>query len=211
MSPIKIYFDNFPLIIADHDIPEILGEETLVLDKRKTAISIIEEHFKHYQRAFIKVKKYPKSLLKIFRDYTTVLAAGGLVRNQKGDILLIFRKGHWDMAKGHLETGESLEQCAMREVSEETGLKNLELIRPLGVTYHTYFRKKNILKENYWYQMEVTEEMQLVPQKEEGIDEVKWVSPMEIEEYFDNMFPSIRDIIQQFIHQMDILMKPKGE
>jgi ADP-ribose pyrophosphatase YjhB (NUDIX family) len=50
-----------------------------------------------------------------------VMAAGGLVENEHGEILLIYRKKHWDLPKGKLDAGETLEECAVREVEEETG------------------------------------------------------------------------------------------
>ena len=61
-----------------------------------------------------------------FAEFTsklkTEVAAGGLIRDWRGRALLYFRRGAWDMPKGHQETGESLEECALREVAEETGL-----------------------------------------------------------------------------------------
>ena len=66
-----------------------------------------------------------------FKDYTKdkviIEAAGGLVFNEKNELLMIFRRGFWDLPKGKVDEGETLEQCAVREVQEETGLQNIML------------------------------------------------------------------------------------
>ena len=50
----------------------------------------------------------------------------------------MFRRGKWDLPKGKLDPGETLEACALREVREETGVGQLELIKFLLVTEHEY-------------------------------------------------------------------------
>ena len=56
-----------------------------------------------------------------------ILAAGGLVTNAQGEILWIFRRGFWDLPKGKLDDGETIQSCAIREVEEETGIQNIKL------------------------------------------------------------------------------------
>lgn len=109
--------------------------------------------------------------------YRLVPAAGGLVRNFAGQWLLIFRRGFWDLPKGKIDDGESPEQAAVREVQEETGLRQLSLGQPLPDTYHTYTDKKGrrVLKKTYWYFMD-TNETTLIPQTEEDIEEAVWMS-----------------------------------
>jgi 8-oxo-dGTP pyrophosphatase MutT (NUDIX family) len=134
-----------------------------------------------------------------FKKFTLVQAAGGLVLNEKKEILLIFRRGKWDLPKGKLDKGEKLEDCAIREVEEETGLKNIELISPLTTTYHTYHEgTKYILKESHWYLMKVTGKQQLIPQTDEDILEIKWVKEMDPNKYEQNSFPSIADVLESF-------------
>jgi 8-oxo-dGTP pyrophosphatase MutT (NUDIX family) len=89
-----------------------------------------------------------------FKKFVLVKAAGGLVRNEMNEILMIFRRGKWDLPKGKLDPNESLEDCALREVREETGLENIKLLGPLLITYHTYHEgTRFILKESHWYKM----------------------------------------------------------
>ena len=63
-------------------------------------------------------------LWKIFRIYfTEVGAAGGLVKHTSGRYLFIEKKGKLDLPKGHVEPDEEPEACALREVTEECGIK----------------------------------------------------------------------------------------
>ena len=83
-----------------------------------------------------------------------IQAGGGLVENEQREVLFIFRRGKWDLPKGKLDRGETLEQCAIREVEEETGVGQLQLIRFLLITEHEYVeRGKKILKETHWWLM----------------------------------------------------------
>lgn len=114
-----------------------------------------------------------------FSIYEVLPAAGGVVQNEQGEILSIFRLGHWDLPKGKLEEGESLEENAVREVEEETGIQNIQLGAFLGHTYHTYTSKKGkrLLKDTAWYKM-YSQDQKLTPQTEEGIEQVTWM-PLE--------------------------------
>lgn len=131
--------------------------------------------------------------------FIPLYAGGGLVRNMKGDFLLIFRRGRWDLPKGKLGKDESFEEGAMREVTEETGLKDLELHRPLLSTYHTYAYKEGIaLKKTSWFEMKCITEQSPVPQTEEQITDIKWVAPDQLGYYLQHSFPAIRDVFTYF-------------
>ena len=67
-----------------------------------------------------------------------IIAAGGLVLNEKNELLMIFRRNKWDLPKGKLDEGESIEACALREVKEETGLQKLKLEKFIDITFHDY-------------------------------------------------------------------------
>jgi len=131
-----------------------------------------------------------------FKHFTLIKAAGGLVKNGAGEILLILRRGKWDLPKGKLDKGETLEACALREVSEETGLKNLELGQLIQITFHTYsLFGKHILKETHWYAMTAKGKESLVPQTEEDITEIRWVKKTELKKYLSNTFETIAEIL----------------
>jgi 8-oxo-dGTP pyrophosphatase MutT (NUDIX family) len=135
-----------------------------------------------------------------WKKFTIIKAAGGLVLNEEKKMLMIFRRGKWDLPKGKIDDGETLEQCAVREVEEETGLTKIELLSPLLTTYHTYHEgSKFILKESYWYNMKVSGKQNLQPQTEEDILEIKWVTTKEAEKLFPECFPSVIDVIKEFV------------
>ena len=112
----------------------------------------------------------------VFSNHQLVIAGGGLVTNDKDETLFIFRNGKWDIPKGKLDPNESVAQCAIREVEEETGANGLSITRELPSTYHTYVQNGvPILKRTYWYEMSIKGEQELVPQEEEGITQIDWI------------------------------------
>ena len=126
-------------------------------------------------------------------------ASGGLVFNKDGDILMIFRNGKWDLPKGKLEIGESVEECAIREVEEECGIYGLDITEKLLETYHTYnLSGKEILKRTYWYKMNTDFNGELIPQIEEGITKVSWVSKDKISDKLTNSYGNILDVLNRF-------------
>jgi mutator protein MutT len=126
-----------------------------------------------------------------------IQAAGGLVENEKGEILFIFRRGKWDLPKGKLDPGETLESCALREVKEETGIDQLELKKFLLVTKHEYEESGLfILKETHWWLIKTNSRQPLIPQTEEDITGVKWMSPPDFKIVQQNTYPSILEVLR---------------
>ena len=133
------------------------------------------------------------------KDKKVIEAAGGMVFNEEKELLMIFRRGFWDLPKGKVDVGETLEECAIREVQEETGLNTIKLCNFLTTTYHTYlFKDEAILKPSHWFKMEHWGDENLIPQTEEDITEIKWVSKAEAQELKDKMYPTIRIIVEQY-------------
>ena len=129
--------------------------------------------------------------------YLEVNAGGGLVTNNRGEFLLIRRSGLWDLPKGHQEPGEPIEVTALREVEEETGLHGLVLGGFIRVTDHTYLRDGRwFLKHTWWYSMTFAGESDLVPQTEEDISEVRWVSKTELSEFLQQTYPTIVEVFR---------------
>ncbi len=132
-------------------------------------------------------------------DKMIIEAGGGMVFNPKGELLMMLRRGQWDMPKGKLDEGETIEACALREVEEETGISNLKLCSKLQTTYHTYaFHGKPALKSSHWYKMEYSGNEELVPQTEEDITELRWVDKVEAAELAQIAFPSIREMVEKY-------------
>jgi 8-oxo-dGTP pyrophosphatase MutT (NUDIX family) len=133
-----------------------------------------------------------------------IIAAGGLVSNDKKELLMMFRRGKWDLPKGKLDEGETIEACAVREVQEETGIGNLELGNLVGVTYHEYFERRlndDVLKETHWFAMHANGETKLNPQKEEDIETIIWADENKLQQCLKNTYRNITEIIHQFKQQ----------
>jgi 8-oxo-dGTP pyrophosphatase MutT (NUDIX family) len=201
---IKIYFNDKPLFLCDtidetiepfvhHDDAVFIDE----LDPR-TIKSMIHEMQLDKIHAGVFFHADLDALKKaFFKKFTLVQAAGGLVHNEQKELILIHRRGKWDLPKGKLEKGEKLEECAVREVEEETGLTGVILESPLTITWHTYHEgTKFILKESHWYSMKVSGQQKLVPQAEEDILKTEWVKPAELAPYIAEAFPSIKDVLE---------------
>lgn len=200
---IKIFFGDKPLFLCDAIDPVIEPfihhDDAVYIDELDphTVKSMIHEMQLEKVHAGVFFHTDLEALKKaFFKKFVLIQAAGGLVNNPADELLLIFRRGKWDLPKGKLDEGEKLEDCAVREVEEETGLKNITLLSPLLITYHTYHEgSKFVLKESHWYKMKVTEKQILVPQVEEDIVEIKWVKREDLKPFIENTFPSIVDVL----------------
>lgn len=128
--------------------------------------------------------------------YHTIDAGGGLVYNELGELLMIFRRGKWDLPKGKLDNGEDIATCALREVKEETGLEQVTLGDKIGETYHIYSQKgEHILKRSTWYKMHGNSVDKLKPQKEEDILEARWVSKEDLLPIAARSYALVREIL----------------
>ena len=206
---IKIYFNDKPLFLCDA-VDEVLQpyihhDDAIFIDELNTHTvkSMIHEMEQPEIHAGVFYHPGLKELKKAFyKKFTVVQAAGGLVQNGQKKILMIFRRGKWDLPKGKLGKGETLEDCAIREVEEETGLQHVKLLSPLTITYHTYHEgARFILKESHWYAMQVNGEQRPAPQIAEGITEVRWVTAAEAENLFPECYPTVSDVIKKFFSE----------
>jgi ADP-ribose pyrophosphatase YjhB (NUDIX family) len=133
--------------------------------------------------------------------FIRIEAAGGIVRNQQEEYLFIKRMGIWDLPKGKLHKKEPVQVGALREVTEETGLTNLNISKQLPSTYHIYMNRKGreILKETYWFEMMCNKDQQLVPQLEEDITEVRWFQAIELNIPLHNTYASLRQLLESYL------------
>ena len=143
----------------------------------------------------------PDSSWNLFLSHCTLVeAAGGLVQNNKGEFLFIYRLNKWDLPKGKMEYDESPQETAIREVEEECGIKNLSIIRKLPLTFHTYIlNQKRKLKKTHWFLMHTDYSEKLVPQLEEDIREARWMNEEEIRTVvLTNTYSSISGLLREF-------------
>lgn len=202
----KIYFGPKPLFLGS----EITKEMSLVADDSGTVVmkdpdtgslkKIIELVQQPQTKAAIFIHDDAEALFNAFKnEFEVIQAGGGLVyAEQEEEILLIFRRGKWDLPKGKLDPEEQIEACALREVEEETGLQNISIRQPLCTTYHTYHQDGQfILKESHWYLMTTAREQVLTPQTDEDIEQCRWVKIPGLPAYMDNSFPAIIDVVKE--------------
>ena len=206
MSHITIYFADKPVYLCD----EITGSLLELKDKKDVLYgdSLSNYYLQSIPRNIEKpeytaaVLLYPdlQALQNSFFDqFKLVTAGGGIVENEKDEILLIFRNSKWDLPKGKSDHGESIMDCALREVKEETGIRNVTIGDQLDVTYHVYSERGTlVLKESHWFAMAASSEEVLTPQADEGITEIIWVKKKDIANYMDRTYPAIRDLLQLF-------------
>jgi 8-oxo-(d)GTP phosphatase len=133
-----------------------------------------------------------------YRKPVKVWAGGGLVlRPGRGEpeVLLIYRRGAWDLPKGKLDEGETLPACALREVREEVGITRLGLLAAAGTTTHGYPEgRRYVVKRTAWYFMQ-TPEREFRPEAREGIERVLWAPWSEATERLG--YASLRDHLRR--------------
>lgn len=135
-------------------------------------------------------------LKKVVKSVPLIEAAGGLVKNKKGEYLFIYRNDKWDLPKGKLEKGETVRMGAVREVEEECGIEIDKSGAKICKTYHAYITKGQVvIKKSHWYKMKYKGKAKLVPQLEEGITEARWFDKAHTAEILQNTFPSIVEVM----------------
>ncbi|WP_407405995.1 NUDIX hydrolase [Chryseobacterium sp.] len=195
----KVFVNEKKLLLSKE--PENL-EKTLKYDSFTT----LEIALDLLQNTSVKeLNVYGENLDEIWSEFKKLFriieAAGGLVYKPNGDLLFIKRLGKWDLPKGKMEIGESREESAIREIEEETGLRDVVLGQFINTTYHIYIERNGdrVLKFTHWFKMDFDGEDTSKPQIEEGITEVAWKNTSQIEsEVFPSTFKNIQLIITEY-------------
>ena len=191
----EVFINNRSLIIAEK--PADLKPQNLIFSHPFDWIKLINElHEGSLDICCVYAQDCSAAWLDLQNSLTTIYAAGGLVSRDK-KYLFIYRNSKWDLPKGKLESNESIEECAVREVQEECGITQLKIVKKLLKTYHIYEHKEvKILKITQWYLMHCKDHNNLVPQKEEGIEKVVWKDEQEIKLALKNTYANIRRLIE---------------
>ncbi len=170
----KVFVNDVPIILSTE---KYIGKNYTSLPIKRVKIKSVIKQIVRGELTHINLyHRKEKKLLKVLKkSLPVVVAGGGMVHNNKGKILFIYRNGKWDLPKGKLEKNETIEECALREVWEETGVENLKISEFIKTTYHVFKRNNKFkLKETHWYKMTSDYEGELKPEPSEGIKKVKW-------------------------------------
>lgn len=188
----KVFVNESPLILTNKLSDTVDGKYFLLNEAAiNNAISMLVKG--KLPVAYIYHPNHEEILKKFTKKIPLVVAAGGVVTNKAGKVLFIYRNNKWDLPKGKLDKGETIEECALREVEEETGVKGLKIENFLKTTYHV-FKRNGVykLKEVHWYAMKTSYKGELVGQKDEGIEKVKWKGPNKIKKALENSYTNIK-------------------
>ncbi len=193
----KVFVNDKPLFLTNQ-IAKETDFQLFLLESIDIEQLIVKIFQNKVQKAYL---YYPdeKEILKKMKEKIPVCkAGGGFVYNKKGDVLFIFRNGKWDLPKGGIEKGEEIEETAMREVEEETGVGKLTITKKLQKTYHIFKRGGRYkLKITHWFEMQSDFEGQTMPQANEGIDKAVWLSPEQVKEALKNSYENIKLLFEE--------------
>ena len=167
----KVFVNDAPIILTD-SIPKENKYPIYLYEYLKVGDIIRKLTSNSFPGVLVLCVDLEASKAEFFKNFNIVTAAGGLVVNSKKEILFIYRSNTWDLPKGGVEKGETIEETALREVAEECGIEDLKIDQFLITTYHFYYHKQNTIKVSHWFLMYSDYEGPLVPQEEEGITEV---------------------------------------
>ena len=199
----KIYYANKPLILTN-DSQSYIKEHPvaagylLLTGAFPRNLRLAFEHLGKATGLGVMIEDISPQALRyeLHKLYKPIDAAGGVVQNEDGHILMIYRRGKWDLPKGKCDDEEDLSACALREVTEETGLQELQLGDKICDTWHIYSQyNQNLLKRTAWYHMTGNGQETLTPQAEENIQEARWIDPSAISPMLRKTYDAIKEVL----------------
>jgi len=197
----KVYFANRPVVfINESDSPAVQPGCEVIVSQGKADTMLIESAIDRGAKLiYLKCRDVEWSWQQFAAQFLLIRAAGGVVTNDRGEVLFIYRLEKWDLPKGKVEDGEELDLAAIREVEEECSIHKLLLVSHLLTTYHTYSLKgEQVLKSTDWFLMKHDGNDQPHPQAIEGITEARWIPKHEWGLVHSNTFPSVIDVLKEF-------------
>ncbi len=193
---LEIYMGTKRIFLSDEP-----NEYYIKYKDRKQLKELLDKFFDDF---YTEIYIYHNDLNELFKNFkvffTYIESAGGIVFNKYGQLLVIRKNSVWDLPKGKIEKGETPEDAAIREVKEECGLDSLTIIQHIKDTYHIFSRgEKRFLKKTYWYKMLYKGYKEPQPLKAEGITEIRWIDPENVNQVFQYMHPNLIPLLKLVI------------
>ena len=193
----KVFVNDKPLFLTNQIVKET-DFQLFLLESIDIEQLIIKLYNNKIQKAYLYYPDEKEIMTKLKEKIPVCKAGGGLVYNQKNEVLFIFRNGKWDLPKGGTEKGEEIQFTAMREVTEETGVNKLVVHDKLQKTYHIFKRNGRYkLKITHWFEMRTSFDGTLIGQLDEGIEKVAWLNPSQICEALKNSYENIKLLFEE--------------
>lgn len=193
----KVFVNDKPLFLTNQ-IQKETDFQLFLLDSVDIKQLIIKIFKNKVDKAFLYHPDEKEILKKLKSKIPVEKAGGGLVYNDKNEVLFIFRNKKWDLPKGGIEKGEEIEDTAIREVEEETGVKDLKIVRKLNKTYHIFKRNGRYkLKITHWFEMKTSFSGKMTGQADEGIEKVEWVKQEAIPACLTNSYENIKLLFEK--------------
>ena len=131
MYKVFINDNEVQFLANDNHIPIDAIEISGKLTPREVIGKIVRMKKTDHGIFYILSAKPRKRFQKFINSFPLIRAAGGVVRknNIHGPVLMMFRRGRWDLPKGKIDEGEGRRAAAIREVQEECGIQHLEIVK----------------------------------------------------------------------------------
>jgi len=192
MQKYKVFYNEKFLLLSNHEISCDDCKISFLFSKEILDEFLDDKNFQNFQI----ITDNPKETFhKMMQEFRYIEAAGGIVENDKDELLLIYRLEHWDLPKGKIEKDELPYETAKREVEEECGITVNKVEKQTDSTFHIYIMNDRFyLKKTFWYPMKYSGNEKPVPQSEEDIQQAVWVKKSELKDYLDYMFLGIKEL-----------------
>lgn len=205
LNNLKLKKENFDTYVDGSSgiVPKKLYSRVLIYDASiDTIVNLLKKmtkyKFKKIYSITLTLKNLDNDIKELKKMFKIIKAGGGVVNNNKKEILFIYRMKKWDLPKGKLDKGETIKQCAKREVEEETKVK-VSCGKKILSTWHTYTKnKKFILKKTTWYMMESIDDSKMKPQKKEKIEKVEWMKESSVEDILLNSYKTLNHVMKKY-------------
>ena len=204
MQKYKVFLNEKRILFTSFSKITLSGDKFDLPDFKAPAVTakwLSEFEHGEEQEVVFESADSKKHFADFYNSLLCIDAAGGVVRKDNR-LLFIFRNDKWDLPKGKIEKGETVEEAAIREVQEECGIEELTVEKQQLSTYHIYRSPYNksfgqwIFKKTFWFEMNYSGSENGIPQKEEGISEVRWFKPSELNEVLENTYANLKPLIE---------------